>query len=359
VFIAFSNQYYKARSTHAAYDWSTAMNHNLIRLSIGLLIVALVGCGILYLEFPKSPGGVRFTLQQKLTAKSSLFAFTPTPVLGPPLAEAAPKITWTPSQLQLGLSQGQSRTVTLTFSSNQALYNVTVEAVPAIAPFVSVSPQTIPMVPANTPGSISLAFATAPTATIGTYEGTIHVRNGSQTYIQTLKISLEIVNPLGKDISTLMQRNQLVILGTVTSVQSAFDQSGKSIFTTVNLLISRVLKGALPAGTSSVNIQFRGGTVSKTSSVIAGSPSFTTGESVVVFLGSADSSGTYSIPDQALGTFHILPDPVAGEIAIIDQAFSQIETLEGRTPDFQLLIVKSSQHQLSLNEFLIALGINR
>lgn len=329
------------------------MNHRLI---ISLLVIFILATGIgavVYWEWPTSPGG-----GHPSGTLSSFSSPGGRVGVGPAPAEAAPKITWTPSRLQLALSQGQSRTVTATFSSDQALQNVTVEAVPAIAPFISIRPQIIPAVPATTPKSMSLAFTIAPTTRIGTYEGTVHVRDGRQTYPQTLKISLEIVSPLGIDISTLMQRNQLAVLGTVTFVRSAFDQSGASIFTTVTLLISRVLKGAVSFGTSSINIQFRGGTVGQTSSVISGSPSFSAGESVAVFLGGPDPSGTYSIPDQALGTFHILTDATAGEIAVVDQAYTQIETLEGRTPDFQQLIAQSSQHQLSITAFLLALGVN-
>lgn len=278
--------------------------------------------------------------------------------LSPAPPSRQPKITWTPSQVQLVLSQGQSRTTTVTFSSDQALQDVTVEAVPEIAPWVTIDFQTFPIVPAGTPETLNLTFTAAPGASIGHYDGTIHLRDGTQTYPQTLKISLGIVNPLGIGLTDLFQRNQLVIRGTVTSVNSAFDQSGASIITTVGIQVSRVLRGAIPSGTSSINVQFRGGTVGQISSVMPGSPSFTIGESVVVFLGGPDASGKYSIPDQALGTFHIMTDTTAGQIAVVDQAYSQMETTEGRTPDFQQLLTRSSQHELSLDEFLAALGVN-
>jgi hypothetical protein len=276
--------------------------------------------------------------------------------LSPAPSSRQPKITWNPSQVQMVLSQGQSRTTTVTFSSDQALQDVIVEAVPEIAPWVTIDFQTFPKVPAGTPETLNLTFTAAPGASIGHYDGTIHLRYGTQTYPQTLKISLGIVNPLGIDITDLFQRNQLVILGTVTSVNSAFDQSGASIFTTVGIQVSRILRGTMPSGVSSVNIQIRGGTVGQISSVIPGSPSFASGESVVVFLDGPDASGKYSIPDQALGTFHIMTDTTAGQIAVVDQAFSQMETTEGRTPDFQQLLTRSSQHDLSLTEFLAALS---
>lgn len=112
-----------------------------------------------------------------------------------------PKISWSQKQLELILSPGETATRSLTFTSDQSLQNIVIEPVPELAPFLSIQPNTFANVPAGQPQSVRFTFSIPATATLGTYDGTVHVRLGSQTLPQTLKIHLDLwgvlTSPLG------------------------------------------------------------------------------------------------------------------------------------------------------------------
>src|SRR5262245_26246041 len=57
---------------------------------------------------------------------------------------SAPPLAWTPSQLTVNLSAGASKDVTVTATAQSDIKNASVRVVPALAPFLSVSPSSIP-----------------------------------------------------------------------------------------------------------------------------------------------------------------------------------------------------------------------
>lgn len=118
----------------------------------------------------------------------------PSPVTLTPQSSSStqPKITWSKKQIEVVLSPGESTTKTLTFTSTQGLQNVVIEPVPKIAPFLSIQPSTIANVPANQPQSVQVLFAIPAAATLANYEGTIHVRSGSQTLAHPLVLTLHV-----------------------------------------------------------------------------------------------------------------------------------------------------------------------
>jgi hypothetical protein len=90
-------------------------------------------------------------------------------------------------------------------------------------------------VPANTPQSVRVNFAIPAGATLGTYQGTIHLRTGTQTLPQTLKVAVDVWQPffdsaLGFSLkyppSAVIVRNS----ETTISIQTAqeFNQTGAS-----------------------------------------------------------------------------------------------------------------------------------
>lgn len=103
-----------------------------------------------------------------------------------------PKITWSEKQIEVILSPGESASKTLTFSSTLDLAGVAIEAVPEIAGFLTIQPNTISNLPASQSQQISVNFAVASGAALGIFEGTIHVRSGSQTLPQTLKLLMHV-----------------------------------------------------------------------------------------------------------------------------------------------------------------------
>jgi len=128
------------------------------------------------------------------------------------LAAAQPKIKWSQNQLTLQLSPGGGEVKQVTFTSDHNLTNVTIEAVPEIADLVSIQPNTIASVFADQAQSVSLFFSIPAGTSFGLHEGTIHVRAGSQTIPQTLKLSIDVtqsvdlpaeIQPLSPAIVTL------------------------------------------------------------------------------------------------------------------------------------------------------------
>jgi hypothetical protein len=103
-----------------------------------------------------------------------------------------PKITWSQPKIDITLSPGESLTKDVTFTSTVGLTNITVEAVPTIAPFVTVGPNGFVTVSANQPQVAHLAFSIAPGAALGTYDGTIHLRRGSLTLPSSLKAVINV-----------------------------------------------------------------------------------------------------------------------------------------------------------------------
>ena len=109
------------------------------------------------------------------------------------VSAAQPKIKWSENHLSLQLSPGGGQVRQVTFTSDHNLQNVTIEPVPEIANLVSVQPNTIASVFADQAQTVSLFFSIPAGTSFGLHEGTIHVRIGSQTIPQTLKVSIDVV----------------------------------------------------------------------------------------------------------------------------------------------------------------------
>ena len=103
-----------------------------------------------------------------------------------------PKITWSEKRLEVILTPGESTSKDLTFTSTLDIENVAVEPVPEIAGFLNISPNSLANVSAGQAQSVQLSFAIPEGAELGTFDGTIHVRVGSQTLPQTLKVVVNV-----------------------------------------------------------------------------------------------------------------------------------------------------------------------
>ena|SRR5687768_110523 len=107
-------------------------------------------------------------------------------------AEAQPKVIWSDKHISLQISPGTGQVRQVTFTSDHNLKNVTIEAVPQIANLVSVQPTTIASVFADQAQTVTLFFSIPSGTTSGLHEGTIHIRHGSLTIPQTLKVSINV-----------------------------------------------------------------------------------------------------------------------------------------------------------------------
>ena len=108
-------------------------------------------------------------------------------------AAAQAQITWSEPRITMSLAPGQGLQKTLSFTSDRDLPNVTVEPVPEIAGFLtSVQPGSFTNVIAGQPRSVSFSFLIPSRTAQATYDGTIHIRSGSRTLADTLKVLIDV-----------------------------------------------------------------------------------------------------------------------------------------------------------------------
>ncbi len=116
-------------------------------------------------------------------------------VVGSGTAPPPAKIAWGMSTLNLSLYPGTNRTVTVTLRASQALSGESLWLTPSLAAFVAVKPAMLTSTPANTDSTIRLDVAIPSSASLGIYEGTLHVRRGAMTLAQPLPIVLRVATP--------------------------------------------------------------------------------------------------------------------------------------------------------------------
>ena len=153
------------------------------------VVVLVVAGGSLYL-LGREPSPRPIYSPASFTAPSVSIS----PVATLVAAISQPKITWSTTNIAPILSPGESASSDITFTSTASLQNVVVEAVPEVAGFLTIQPSSFASVPANQPQSVHISFAISQSTTPGSYSGTIHVRLGSQTLPQTLKVVVNVWN---------------------------------------------------------------------------------------------------------------------------------------------------------------------
>ncbi|HEV2521301.1 MAG TPA: hypothetical protein VGT24_02875 [Candidatus Acidoferrales bacterium] len=107
------------------------------------------------------------------------------------MSSTVPKVTWSQSQMTVPLSPGESTSSQLSFTSNLGMNNVVVEPVPEIAQFLTIQPNSFASVPAGQAELVQVLFSIPEGTALGTFLGTVHIRIGSSTLPQTLKIVIQ------------------------------------------------------------------------------------------------------------------------------------------------------------------------
>lgn len=115
-------------------------------------------------------------------------------VLSKPIQVAvkSPTIQWSTPAVELTLSPGETATRTLTLTSNGLVKNALLEAAPTIAPFLTIQPNSFVTLLTNQPQTITISFTIPSGAALGTYDGTIQVRVGTQTLPQTMRVGINV-----------------------------------------------------------------------------------------------------------------------------------------------------------------------
>jgi len=176
---------------------------------------------------------------------------------------------------------------------------------------------------------------------------------------ETVSLPVFVVahNPLGFSLGDLSAASPLIVEGTVSSVISTMNKQGTDIITNVSIEGARALKGNLSS--SNIVVDVPGGTLGHRSTSSLGMPTFSAGETVLLLLKSPNADGHLTIKDDALGTFHIHANTAGIQIAVIDSAYQQVESIHARAPDYQRFLNNSSQGIVSVNELVIALGLRQ
>src|SRR5262249_23220318 len=101
-------------------------------------------------------------------------------------------ITWSPSVLSQVIAPKATSSTQISFTSKMTLQNVRLDVNPAIAPFLNVEPASIAVLTAGQSQKVSATFSIPEGTPLGTYTGTVHLRTGTQTLPQTLKVTVVV-----------------------------------------------------------------------------------------------------------------------------------------------------------------------
>ncbi len=151
-------------------------DHHPKRLAVLIVLVFAILAGALYLIARPAPPILAPVIPPAQTGSTS---------------STQPKITWSQSQITVSLSPGENSSATLSFASDLAISSAIVEAVPEIAGFLSIQPNSFATVPAGQTESVLVSFSIREGTALGTYDGTIHVRIGTSTLPQTVKVVIQ------------------------------------------------------------------------------------------------------------------------------------------------------------------------
>jgi hypothetical protein len=114
-----------------------------------------------------------------------------------PLSNARAMVMWTPGSLNQELEAGQSTSTAVTFTASATMRNVAVTVSPEIAPYVTISPESIASVQRGRTYSIELHFIAPPDSSGSITEAMISLKQGRQKLSPQLPITLYLTDEDG------------------------------------------------------------------------------------------------------------------------------------------------------------------
>ncbi|HKF58405.1 MAG TPA: hypothetical protein VKJ45_23380, partial [Blastocatellia bacterium] len=119
--------------------------------------------------------------------------------------------------------------------------------------------------------------------------------------------------------------SRAIIRAKVISQTCGFDSRHNIVYTYVTVRIREVLKGQISS--SEIVLKEPGGQVDTLGSVVFGSPTFTSGEEVILYLDTW-ADGALRVHDMFLGKFSVTVDPHTGQrIAVRQVPGPDVETI--------------------------------
>lgn len=101
-------------------------------------------------------------------------------------------IKWTPSEIVVTLSPGETKTIDVTSTIRKSIQATTATLSPSLQSFVSVAPSGLPALSTGSQRTFQLRVSVPSTAALGTIDATLHLRSGTTTLARPLPITLNI-----------------------------------------------------------------------------------------------------------------------------------------------------------------------
>ncbi len=130
----------------------------------------------------------------------------------------------------------------------------------------------------------------------------------------SLAVAVQAASVVKLALPDLVKQSQAIVIGKVSDVSSAWAEDRRQIFTTITVNVSENLKGS---SGHSVTFTQLGGVVGDTRVSVAGTPVFTPGSEVLLFL-SGDPSGYFPTVGMGQGKFDITTDQRSGAKTVIN-----------------------------------------
>ena len=136
-----------------------------------------------------------------------------------------------------------------------------------------------------------------------------------------------LVVPLAED--ALIEDADAIVLGVVTAIQGGYDPRRATVVTDITVRLAEVLKGARAGDT--LTVRQLGGSVGDLHAWVAGSPRFTLGEKVLLFL-RADQAGQLHVAHLYQGKFTVVVEDATGDEHAVRATPAEVHVVPNTTP---------------------------
>ena len=155
-----------------------------------------------------------------------------------------------------------------------------------------------------------------------------------------------IIVPLSED--ALVEDAAAIVVGRVGTIRGGYDHRRATIFTNITVALEEIIKGTIADG--QITLRQPGGSFGDLHAWIMGSPHFTVGEKVLLFL-RVDREGALRVAHLYQGKFTISVDAISGEEYASRETPAGVHTLRNTTPDpSQMAIQTERQHLQELKD---------